>query len=166
MAASPGHMRSQSHVAVIENAYPGNVTGRHPLPDNTAGDSYDPLVPPHVIQTDGASSASSNAKPKKVGFWQRTIFSQSHATDETMDEDDEPSPSSPKTGWFSRLKNRTDGDAEAQGIKPTGSSFMVVRNKQPSAPKAPEPPAEEAAPTQSFVVVRPKRNTNPSASSS
>ena len=168
MPASPKHMRSQSHVAIIENARPGSPFGRHPLHESISGGPHDPPVPPRIITDDADSSGgSNNAQPKRGGFWHRKVFSQ--PAKEATDEDDELSPDTPKTGWFSRSKNRTDSDVEVPVKKPEGSSFVVVRNKKPSqrpAQKAPEPPAEGAVPSKSFVVVRPQRNANPSASSS
>lgn len=174
-ASGRQHTRIHSHAAIIENAGGGA------------------LVPPRGVMVDDDSSATgSSVAPKKGGgFWQRRVASSPNQRRDSYDDEDTDTGNGNGNGkgsvgrsWFGRLMHRSDGDAAPSTPtpppeEPGPSSFVVMRNKKPSAgssaASASKPGESRAASAQedtpkpedapkSFVVVRPKRNSPPPGS--
>ena len=152
------HARANSHAAIIENVGGG-------------------ALPPHrgPIHDDNSSATGSSVAPKKGGgFWQRRVSSTPNQLQDSYDDEDtDTGKGTVGRSWFGRLMHRSEGDAgpstSTPPAEPGTSSFVVVRNKKPSAGPSSTPKPEESRATgeeapKPFVVVRPKRNSLPPGS--
>lgn len=155
VATDRHHARVHSHAAIIENVAGG------------------PLAPPRLIIDDDSSATGSSVAPKKGGggFWQKKVSSSPNQRRDSYDDEDmDTGKGSVGRTWFGRLMHRSEGAGPSTPPAESGpSTFVVMRNKRPSAgsgstKKPEESTTTEAEAPKSFVVVRPKRNSLPSGS--